>query len=117
MRIVNVSDKPFEFTFNAVVYGPYPPGAVVDLPYAIAQHGIKRSVTYDEDGQVIGYKMDYLDSVKNDPTTMERVIKYECPLAATEQCNVGPFKTLDELRIHMEQAHWPTNEGESRYIA
>jgi len=107
VRVVNTSDKPFEFMFNATSFGPYQPGQIVDLPDEVALHGIKRSTMYDsESGGYLGQKLEPLDAVKVDPMRMQQLITYDCPLAESDQCNAKGFKSLDDLRVHMEQAHW-----------
>lgn len=106
MKIVIVSDKPFEFTFNSTIYGPFEHGQIVDLPDEVALHGIKRSIVVDEEGNYIGQGVKTLDEVRGDSGALEKIIKYDCPLALSEQCNSKGFANLDDLRAHMEQVHW-----------
>jgi hypothetical protein len=100
VRIVNVSDKPFEFQFNSCTYGPYDPGRIVDLPTEVAVHGIKRSIIVDDVGNVIGQRMSTLDEAKRD-TKMSEMLTLECPFVQTEQCQAKPFKSVEELRVHL----------------
>jgi hypothetical protein len=106
-RIVNVSNAPFEFTFNSCVYGPYAPGQVVELPYAIAEHGVKRGMIVDDMGNFVGNRCEFLDDLQNDQERMKSILMYECPLAVSHQCAAASFRNLDELRAHME-THWTT---------
>ncbi|HCV42400.1 MAG TPA: hypothetical protein DGH68_02880 [Bacteroidetes bacterium] len=105
MRVVNVDDKPYEFCFDAQVFGPYAPGTIVDLPDAVAAHAIKRSVVLDDEGVFVRAKMEYLNDMKADPERYKAIITYDCPFVASEQCNMKGFKNLDELRTHLE-SHW-----------
>lgn len=113
LKVVNVSDKPFEFLFNAVVY-VVPPGKPVELPYEIAMHGIKKSVFYDpqDDNVLLGHKLELLDTVKSDAQAMAALMKYECPFTASDQCNAGLFDSIDDLRAHLESVHWPVDAVE-----
>jgi hypothetical protein len=104
-RIVNTSDKPYEFCFDACVYGPYAPGQVIELPNEIAAHGVRRSQILDEIGNTVGFKCEFLNDLKNDKERMENLLVYDCPLKMSDQCNVGSFKSLDDLRSHLE-THW-----------
>lgn len=110
MKIVNTSDKPYEFAFNSCTYGPFAPGQIIDLPDEVALHGIKRSIILDEEGNYLSQKAQPLDQVKTNPAMMEKLIKYDCPMAASEQCSAGPFASLDALREHLETAHWKASE-------
>ena len=105
MRIVNTSDTPFEWSFNSVVYGPYPPGKIIDLPYEVAEHGIKRSQTLDEMGNPMGFRMQTLEEAKADPEKLQNLLIYQCPFTLSDQCTAKPFKNVDDLRKHME-THW-----------
>jgi hypothetical protein len=111
VRIVNTSDKPFEWSFNSVVYGPYPPGTIIDLPHAVAEHGIKRSQILDEDGNISGFKMQSLEEAKADPNKLKDLLIYNCPFGQSDQCNAKPFKNVDDLRKHME-THWAKDAAE-----
>jgi len=113
VRIVNTSNQPFEFMFNATSFGPYMPGEIVDLPDEVAMHGIKRGTMYEsESGMFLGQRMEPLDSVKVDPIRLRELITYDCPLSESDQCNAKGFNNLDDLRVHMEQAHWGKPEVE-----
>jgi hypothetical protein len=116
VKIINVSDKPYEFTFDSGIYGPINPGEIVEYPAEIAAHAIKRSEMVDPDfGEIIGYRMAYLDSV--DPNKVKEIVTYPCPFIASNQCNAKPFKNTEELRLHLD-SHWgakptviPTKQG------
>jgi hypothetical protein len=105
VRIVNTSDRPFEFSFDSVVYGPYQPGTIIDLPHEVATHGIKRSQELDEMGNVLGFRMQSIEEAKSDPEKFKNLLIYTCPFAMSDQCNAKPFKSVDELKKHME-THW-----------
>ena len=112
MRIVNTSDGPFEFSFDSVVYGPYQPGTIIDLPYEVANHGIKRSQVLDEMGNITGYRVQSIEEAKSDPEKFKNLLVYNCPFGASDQCTAKPFKSVDELKKHME-THWvsePTDD-------
>ena len=109
-RIVNISDKPYEFQFDGVVYGPYNPGdPSPNLPHNVAEHGIKRSQINDDMGVTIGFRAAFLDEAKANPDTAKNLRLYECPLVAAGDCNAGRFRTVDELRGHME-THWAATQ-------
>jgi hypothetical protein len=105
VRIVNTSDRPFEFSFDSVVYGPYQPGTIIDLPHEVATHGIKRSQELDEMGNVLGFRMQSIEEAKSDPEKFKNLLVYNCPFGMSDQCNAKPFKSVDELKKHME-THW-----------
>jgi hypothetical protein len=109
VKIINKSDKPFDFTFDSGNYGPYLPGEVVDLPDEIAAHAVKRSEILDPDfGDTIGFQMSYLSDLSQEE--IRKHVLYPCPFIQSNQCNAKSFKTPDELRAHLE-THWgaPTN--------
>jgi hypothetical protein len=105
VRIVNTSDMPFEYSFNSVVYGPYAPGVIVDLPYEVAEHGIKRSVVLDDVGNPTEYRMKTIEEAKADPEKFQNMLQYACPFTFSDQCTAKPFKSVDDLRKHLE-VHW-----------
>jgi hypothetical protein len=118
VKIVNTSSEPFEFMFNAASYGPYKAGEIIDLPDEVALHGIKRSTMLDEEGAYIGQKLEPLDSIKIDPDRLQKIITYDCPMSDSDQCNAKGFRTLDDLRVHMEQAHgWMVAKKEDPLLA
>lgn len=104
MKIVNVSDKPFEFMFSEVTYGPYVPGQIIDLPDHIAQHGLDKSAILDDEGlgNIVGFKLKTLADAK---VTEKNILIYECPLVASGECTAKAFSSLDDLKAHME-THW-----------
>ena len=103
MKIINTSDKPFRFTFDACNFGPYLPGQVVDLPEDVAAHAIRRSIVLDDAGDFVAYRMEPLSSV--DPNRVKDIALIECPFIALNQCNAASFKSADELKAHLE-SHW-----------
>lgn len=115
-RIVNTSKEVFEFQFNGQVFGPYAPGEPVDLPYEVAMHGIKRSQYLDEMGNPLGFRMALLDEAKLDPQIAKRLLVYECPMVKAGECSAKPFKSVDELRAHME-SHWAADAKKADLLA
>jgi hypothetical protein len=104
IKVINNSDKPYEFTFDGGNYGPFAPGEIIDLPAEIANHAVKRSAVVDPDfGDVIDHRMAYLHELTQEQ--IQKIAVYECPFVMTNQCKVSAFKSSDELRVHME-SHW-----------
>jgi hypothetical protein len=103
-RIINTSSQPYEWTFDSANYGPIQPGEIVDLPQEIAAHAVKRSVVLDPDlGDEVSFRVAFLDSL--DKEIVKKIASYNCPFAVTGQCHSKPFKTVDDLRLHLE-SHW-----------
>lgn len=103
-KIINVSDKPFEWTFDSGNYGPLRPGEVMEVSADVAAHAIKRSEIIDPDfGDSLGFAIAYVGAL--DKEAIKKIAKYPCPLSITNQCNAAPFKSLDDLKVHME-SHW-----------
>ncbi len=108
-KIINVSKEPYEWQFDGKIYGPIAPGEIVDMPDEIANHAVKRSVVLDHDpdsmtvGDPIDTKVKYLSELSKDQ--IKEITLYPCSLVQSGQCSVKPFKTMDELRKHME-SHW-----------
>lgn len=106
MKIINVSKKPFEWTFNSGNYGPIGPGQIMDLPYEIAAHAVKRSISlrFEEDGtEIYEQQIQLLSSVSGEE--IKNIALYPCPMSVSGQCDKTDFKSLDELREHMN-IHW-----------
>jgi hypothetical protein len=107
LKIINTSDKPFEWTFNGEIYGPIKPGQVMDLPDEIALHGIKRSVVLDDIGNVESYRVEHLEAVGQ--KRIKEIALYECPFVANGLCDAKSFKSVGDLQAHME-SHWELSE-------
>ena len=106
-KIINVSQEPYEFTFDGGHYGPMKPGEIMDLPDEIAAHAIRRSEAIDPDfGTVVGYRAEYLNDVARDKDRIKQLATYPCPYAHTAQCSAEPFRKPEDLKAHMESAHW-----------
>jgi hypothetical protein len=107
LKIINTSNKPYEFTWDGGHYGPIQPGEIKDYPDPIAYHAIKRSVVYfhggEQDGEISHFQMEMLDAV--DKSKVSDIALYECPFIASNQCDAKPFKSADDLRAHLE-SHW-----------
>jgi len=103
LKIINTSDKPFEWTFNGEIFGPLAPGQIADFPNEVALHAIKRGVVLDDTGDFIKYRVESLDSVSNEK--IRDIAQYECPFAVTNQCDAKPFKNVKDLKAHLE-SHW-----------
>lgn len=116
MKIINVSDRPFEFTFDSGIYpadgSQIMPGQIVDYPDEIAQHAIKRSIVtkpdpLDDTQEIVTYRMQAVGSV--DKAKLQKIVTYECPFAITGQCKESRLPSMDALRAHME-THWSVPE-------
>jgi hypothetical protein len=103
-KIINTSDKPFEFTFDSGNYGPIQPGEVVDYPAEVAAHAIKRSEIIDPDfGETVGFQLIYLGQLSQEE--IRKHVVYPCPFVQSNQCDAKSFKTIEDLHQHME-THW-----------
>jgi len=111
VRIINTSDQPFEFQFDSRVYGPFQPGEIADLDDAIALHGLNRSKVIDEMGNTTGYRLEALNDMRGDTARLRSILSYHCPFGESGQCDTQPFKSVEELRAHME-SHWAVNPKE-----
>jgi hypothetical protein len=113
LKIINVDDKPYEFTWDGCHFGPIAPGQIADYPNEVAQHAIKRGVVTDEIGNFVRLRVDSIENV--DPSLIRDIAIYDCPLQSSGQCDAGPFKTVDDLKAHLE-SHWELSEGASPTI-
>jgi hypothetical protein len=110
MKIVNTSEKPFEFTFDSCNYGPIPPGGVVDLPEDVANHALRRSLIIDPlDGAPMGYRLEPLDALNKD--RRQGLAIYVCPLVAINECHAPSMSTVDELMSHMQRHQSPAGKN------
>lgn len=100
MKIINVSDKPYEWTFDSCNYGPLNPGEILDLSYENAVHAVKRSFIMDDEGMPMGQRVQFLDSV--DKSLVSEIVTYICPMVHSGQCNAKPFPSMDALRAHID---------------
>jgi hypothetical protein len=103
LKIINVDDKPFEWTYGGEIFGPLAPGQVADFPDTVALHAIKRGVVLDGEGDFVKHRVEALDSVGRD--RIKEIAMYECPFALTNQCDAKPFKNAVDLKAHLE-SHW-----------
>ncbi len=113
MKIVNTSDKPYEWTFDGYIWGPLGPGDVGDYPLEVAMHAIRRSVINDDEGQPVGYRCELLDSLKTDRGRFNDIVAYPCPFKSIGDCDAAPFKTKGELKVHLE-LHWDASAKNPR---
>lgn len=110
VKIINTHDKPFEFSFDSIPFGPYAPGEIVELDANIAEHGIKRSWIRDNEGMPVRKRLEYLADVQKDPTRLGALPQvYHCPFG-DRGCSSRPFKSIDELKAHLEESHWPRDD-------
>jgi len=107
LKIMNTSNKPFEFTWDGSPFGPIKPGEIVDYPDPVANHAVKRSAVLfqegDQSGDIDYFQMEYLHNV--DKKKIVETALYECPLKASGQCDEKAFNTMAELKAHMD-THW-----------
>ena len=103
MKIINVSDEPYEWTFNSQNYGPIKPGEIWEGEDEIARHALKRSAIVDELGEVAGWRCEALGALSKE--RIKELAAYPCPWTLSNQCSADPFKNIDDLRKHMD-LHW-----------
>lgn len=100
MKIVNVGNVPYFWTYDGFNQGPLQPGEVVELDEPMALHAIKRSqILEPETGELLGYSV--RDAADVDPGTF----KIRCPFSVTENCKAQPFSTTVDLLAHIEKEH------------
>jgi hypothetical protein len=99
VKVINVTKDHYEFQFDGLIY-QMAPGVPYDLPEPIARHAIRRSQILSSEGETIGMKVSPLSSL--DPKKIRQLARYRCPLSDTDECDQGPFKSLDEMRAHFE---------------
>lgn len=109
MKIVNTSDKEYEFTYDSMIFGPYAPGEIVDLPDDIARHAIRRSAVNDDAGQHVEYRVSPIGAV--DRKRLREMAVIPCPYADIEGCK-AVFKAKDDLRAHLE-THWQAGAAQA----
>ena len=107
MKIINVTKDLFEFQFDSLIY-QMAPGVPYDLPDPVARHAIRRSQILSNEGETLGLKVAALSSL--DPKKIRELARYRCPLNDTNECEEGPFKSLQEMRTHFETHLPPKSE-------
>lgn len=100
MKVINVSKMPFEFTWDAMNFGPIMPGEVVEYPDDVGMHCIRKSVVLDDEGNVEAYRMESLSGMSAE--RIRQVATYPCPFAATGQCDAKPFVDIESLKAHLD---------------
>ena len=103
MKIINVSNEPYFWTFDSGNYGPVLPGQIWEGIEEIARHALKRSAIVDEFGEVASFRMEEVGAMSKE--RIREFAAYPCPFTQSNQCNTKPFRSIDDLRRHME-SHW-----------
>lgn len=102
MRVVNVSDKPFEWTWDSGIYGPLKPGEVIEVSDPCGAHGVNASQVKDEFGQDTGiFRLKPVNVVKG-TAAFEAMVKYPCSICGKE----GGVFGKDDLERHMMETHF-----------
>lgn len=102
MRVINVSDKPYEWQWDGKVFGPLEPGEIRDVPDEVGSHGVNRSMILDEVGEPTGqYRLKPVNAVKG-TKQYEAMVKYPCTMCGPE---AGVFGK-DDLERHMMETHF-----------
>ena len=103
MKLINTSNKPYEFTWDGGHYGPYKPGQIVDLPDDMAHHALRKSAILEQQGEmvgeVIGFQMEMLDGVSREK--VKEIASFDCPYTNMGLCTARQFKTPAELKAHL----------------
>jgi len=103
LKIINTSNKPYEFTWDGGHYGPIMPGQIVEYPEAMARHAIKRSVVLHQTGEEIGgidyFQIEELNAVSREK--VQEIAMFDCPFVASGICNAAPLKTVEDLGAHL----------------
>jgi hypothetical protein len=113
LRIINTSNKPYEFTYDGGHYGPYKPGEIVELDEVMGHFALKKSAVLIQDpedpgvGEIDHYQMEPVENVAKDK--IRGMVTYTCPLVQSGQCDAKPFKSLGELKAHQD-LHWELAE-------
>jgi len=102
IKVVNVSDQPVSPIFDSNYYPVMVPGDIAEYEDDVAKFIIRKSAIFDELGDVIGYRLEPLETVLGNADMRANVSLFQCPLILTRECNAPNFRTLDELVSHMD---------------
>ena len=96
MKVVNVSDKPYEVMFDAKVVATMLPNEVYEFDDRVAEHAIRKSAVLDDEGQEVDFRVKRIDEVDS------KSLRLRCPLVEIGECKMkGTFSNLRELQEHM----------------
>lgn len=104
IKIVNVSDKPYDFTYDGKVQATMLPNESYEFEDYLALHAIKKSEIMDDEGQVVGFRVKKLSEIE------PKSVRLHCPLVEIGECKSPTFANLKELSEHMA-AHGKPQTG------
>jgi hypothetical protein len=103
VKIVNVSDKPFEFTYGGLNYPAIPPGGYADYPEDIARHALRKSEILDDTGMPEGRRLEvYGAGSQADQEKMNKKLVFTCPFAEIDNCKEGNM-SREQLVAHLQK--------------
>lgn len=98
-RVINVSKTPFELVFDAG-HIMIDPGKMVELDDAMAAMARKQSVVWDEEGNPEAFRIEIVEQMTEQQ--LKNVLAYDCPMNLAGKCSSGPFRTLEDLKAHLD---------------
>lgn len=104
MKIVNTTDKPYDFTFDSRNF-TMPPGEPMDFPDEIARHAIRRSEVLDDEGNPVAYRVASLAEARMSDR-YRQIVVYRCPFHPTDDCQFVA-QTPEALRSHVDDHFKP----------
>lgn len=111
MKLINHTEKPFEFTFDSV-HRMIQPGEIVDLPdyqasIALRQSEVLDSTNGDTEGEGMPTGETRLRPLADmDGLAVKAMLRFECPYGGADLCQAGTFRSMEELRAHID-THLP----------
>ncbi len=101
LKIVNVSDKPFEFTFNGLNWPAIPPGGMAEYPEDMARHALRKSEIMDDVGMPAGRRLEVLSvATQTEKDRMNKILVFTCPFQEIDNCKEQPM-TREQLVAHL----------------
>lgn len=113
MKLINHTEKPFEYVWNSE-HHIVQPGQIIDLPDYQASIVLRQAEVLDTtfeklsvNGEVLGEGMPTGESrlrplSEVDRTAVKAMLRFECPYKGAGLCGSGPFRTVEELRAHID---------------
>jgi len=113
VKLINHTEKPFEYTWDSMHF-VVQPGQIIDLPDYQAAIVLKQAGLLDttnmgilrpgeEGGEGIPTGESRLRVLSEmDTEAVKAMLRFECPYKGAELCKDGPFRTMEELRAHLD---------------
>lgn len=103
MKVVNDSDKPFEFFFDGKPH-VMAPGEICDYRADIAQHAMRKSLEIDDEALPIRRQVIPLEEAKQSGR-LKDYANLVCPFVKLDECSHAPFVRAEDLTRHVAEFH------------